>query len=183
MWYWIVMFVLLGGSAGMMAVSFNSIKKNKAYMAETGGTQKRRRREDDGDDGKPARRRRQETEEEPDSRPKKKKRRQWKIVLEDIDSWDKYTFTFYDAVGIGRGKDGSMYEKYLPILSDGRVSKIHCAIIHKGDKLYLKDEGSRNGTFLNGERIGEPEVLQRDDIIGLGETRLEVQRILRESDG
>ena len=117
MWYWIVMFVLLGGSAGMMAVSFNSIKKNKAYMAETGGTQKRRRREDDGDDGKPARRRRQETEEEPDSRPKKKKRRQWKIVLEDIDSWDNYTFTFYDAVGIGRGKDGSMYEKYLPILS------------------------------------------------------------------
>ena len=111
-----------------------------------------------------------------------RKKRQWKIVLEDIDSWDKYTFTFYDTVGIGRGKDGSMYEKYLPVTGDGRVSKIHCVIIHKGDKLYLKDEGSRNGTYLNGERLEGPVVIQRDDIIGVGESRFEVQRILRESE-
>ena len=50
------------------------------------------------------------------------------------------------------------------------------------DQLYLKDEGSRNGTYLNGERIDRPVVIQRDDIIGIGETRLEVQRILRESE-
>ena len=65
---------------------------------------------------------------------------------------------------------------------DGRVSKIHCVIIHRGDKLYLKDEGSRNGTYLNGERLDGPVVIQRDDIIGVGETRFEVQRILRESE-
>ena len=76
----------------------------------------------------------------------------------------------------------ALYEKYLPIIGDGRVSKLHCAIIHRGDKLYLKDEGSRNGTYLNGERIDRPVVIQRDDIIGIGETRLEVQRILRESE-
>ena len=101
---------------------------------------------------------------------------------EDIDTWDKYTFTFYDTIGIGRGKDGSMYEKYLPVSGDGRVSKIHCVIIRRGDKLYLKDEGSRNGTYLNGERLDSPAVIQRDDIIGVGETRFEVQRILRESE-
>ncbi len=184
MWYWIVMLILIGGSAAMLGVSFSSIKKNKAYAAEAGVGRSRRRRDDIEEeyDEPPRRRRRQEPEEEPERRPKRKKRRQWKIILEDIDSWDKYSFTFYDVVGIGRGRDGSMYEKYLPILGDGRISKIHCAIVHKGDKLYLKDEGSRNGTFLNGERISQPEVIQRDDIIGLGETRLEVQRILRESD-
>ena len=163
MWYWIVMFILIAGSIGMLGVSFSSIKKNKAIAAareESGGRRRRRRDEE-------------EEEDEYD---------QWKILLEDIDSWDKYTFTFYDTVGIGRGKDGSMYEKYLPIIGDGRVSKLHCAIIHKGDKLYLKDEGSRNGTYLNGERIDRPVVIQRDDIIGIGETRLEVQRILRESE-
>lgn len=186
MWYWIVMFVLIAGCAVMLAVSFNSIKKTKALAAETGGKRRRSRRdeydEDDEYDEPPRRRRRQEAEEVPASRPKKKKRRQWKIILEDIDSWDKYTFTFYDTVGIGRGKDGSMYEKYLPVMGDGRISKVHCVIIHRGDKLYLQDEGSRNGTFLNGELIDRPAAIQRDDIIGIGETRLEVQRILRESD-
>ena len=36
--------------------------------------------------------------------------------------------------------------------------------------------------FLNGTRIDRPVVIQRDDIIGIGETRLEIQRILRESE-
>ena len=55
-------------------------------------------------------------------------------------------------------------------------------IIHRGDKLYLKDEESRNGTFLNGRRVDRPIVIQKDDVIGVGETKLEVQRILRESE-
>lgn len=70
----------------------------------------------------------------------------------------------------------------FPLTSDGRISKLHCVIIHKNDKLYVKDEDSRNGTYLNGVRIDRPMEIQRDDIIGVGETRLEVQRILRESD-
>ena len=184
MWYWLVMIVLIAGSAAMLAVSFGSIKKNKALAAAGGGRRRVRRDEYDGDEYEepPRRRRRQEPVQEEPKRARRKKRRQWKILLEDIDSWDKYSFTFYDSVGIGRGKEGSMYEKYLPVTGDGRVSKMHCVIIHRGDKLYLKDEGSRNGTYLNGERIDKPVVIQRDDIIGLGETRLEVQKILRESE-
>ena len=188
MWYWIVMFILIAGSIGMLGVSFSSIKKNKAAAAAASRNGRRRRRDEDAEEEEEydvplRRRRRQETEpeEEQERRPRKKKR-QWKVILEDIDSWDKYSFTFYDSVGIGRGKDGSMYEKYLPVTGDGRVSKIHCVIIHKGDKLYLKDEGSRNGTYLNGERLEGPVVIQRDDIIGVGESRFEVQRILRESE-
>ena len=184
MWYWLVMIVLIAGSAAMLAVSFGGIKKNKALAAAGGGRRRVRRDEYDEDEYEepPRRRRRQEPVQEEPKRARRKKRRQWKILLEDIDSWDKYSFTFYDSVGIGRGKDGSMYEKYLPVTGDGRVSKMHCVIIHRGDKLYLKDEGSRNGTYLNGERIDKPVVIQRDDIIGLGETRLEVQKILRESE-
>ena len=33
MWYWIVMFILIAGSIGMLGVSFSSIKKNKAIAA------------------------------------------------------------------------------------------------------------------------------------------------------
>ena len=175
MWYWIVMIMLAIGSIIMLAVSFAGIKRRNDMAVNV-----RPQGRGYGDD-ELSRRPRNEAAKESQDRPRKKVRRQWKIILEDIDSWDKYTFTFYDSVGIGRGNDGSMYEKYLPLMRDGRISKVHCAIIHRGDSLYLKDEGSRNGTFLNGERLNGPVVLQRDDIIGLGETRLEVQRILRES--
>lgn len=184
MWYWIVMFVLVVGSIAMLAVAFMSIKKRNDRAVYAGGGKRGYAYDDEDDSDIPRRGRRREDDYPPEreERPRKKKKRQWKIVLEDIDSWDKYTFTFYDTVGIGRGKDGSMYEKYLPVTGDGRVSKIHCVIVHRGDKLYLKDEGSRNGTYLNGERLDRPVVIQRDDIIGVGETRLEVQRILRESE-
>lgn len=176
MWYWIVMFLLIIGSLGMLAVSFASIKKHNDMAVHVGESSYQH--SENPDYG--IRRTRGVRAEE--RRPHKKKRRQWKVIMEDIDSWDKYSFTFYDTVGIGRGKDGRGYEKYLPIMDDRRVSKIHCSIIHRGDKLYLKDEGSRNGTFLNGNRITSPVIIQRDDIIGVGETRLEIQRILRESE-
>lgn len=185
MWYWIVMFVLAAGSIAMLAGSFISIKKRNDRAVYAGGGRRGYVRDDDEDISDVPRRGRRGEDDYPrerEDRPRRKKKRQWKIVLEDIDSWDKYTFTFYDTVGIGRGRDGSMYEKYLPVSGDGRVSKLHCVIIHRGDKLYLKDEGSRNGTYLNGERLDGPTVIQRDDIIGVGETRLEVQRILRESE-
>ncbi len=186
MWYWIVMFLLIGGSICMLGISFAAIRRQNDMAVRVSSDTSRRRvqDEDEYDSGRPGGRTGRHTGDPRDAQrqPQRKKRRQWKIILEDIDSWEKYSFTFYDTVGIGRGKDGSMYEKYLPILNDGRVSKIHCVIVHRGDRLYLKDEGSRNGTYLNGTRIDEPVVIQRDDIIGAGETRLEVQRILRESE-
>ena len=202
MLYWIVLILLIIGIAALLGGTFVTIKKNKAEDALLRRKKIRRRNEDDYDeddypdddyddedddyDERPRRRRTQRAAERdmdaPAPRVRQKRRRQWKIILEDIDSWQKYSFIFYETVGIGRGKDGSMYEKYLPLPTDVRVSKVHCAIVHHGDKLYLKDEDSRNGTFLNGKRIDRPIVSQKDDVTGVGETRLEIQRILRESE-
>ena len=181
MWYWIIMAVLAVGCVIMLTVSFVSIGKRKAAAASGARRGNGRYDEDEEYDEAPRRRRRPQTAAPAQERRVKKQKLRWKILLEDIDSWDKYSFTFYDAVGIGRSQDGNMYEKFLPVIGDGRVSKLHCAIIRRGDKLYLTDEGSRNGTYLNGVRIDRPVVIQRDDIIGIGETRLEVQKILRES--
>ena len=182
MFYWIIMFILAAGCILMLGVSFAGMKKNSAAGVSRGRRGRGGYDEDEEDEyDEPPRRRQQAAAAPAQDRRARKQKLRWKILMEDIDSWDKYSFTFYDAVGIGRSQEGNMYEKFLPVIGDGRVSKLHCAIIRRGDKLYLKDEGSRNGTYLNGVRIDKPVVIQRDDIIGIGETRLEVQKILRES--
>lgn len=104
----------------------------------------------------------------------------WKVVLENLGNWQKSTFVFYENIGIGRGKSFPQFEKFLTVGDDPRVSKMHCAIIEKDQKLYLKDMGSRNGTYLNGKRITQPVLLQRDDVIGVGETEIEIQSMMRE---
>ena len=108
-------------------------------------------------------------------------KRRWKIVLEDVDQQDQYSFIFYDSLGIGRVSASSDYDKFLSLPEDLRVSKVHCAIIRSGDKLYLRDEGSKNHTYLNGKQIHKPIVIQKEDVITVGETRLEVVKILRET--
>ncbi len=109
-------------------------------------------------------------------------KKQWKLILENLETWEKYTFIFYDNIGIGRGRRTPEFEKYISIQDDPRISKLHCAIIRNEDKLYLKDMDSRNGTYLNGKQIHRPVVIQRDDVIGIGETKIEIKKILREHD-
>lgn len=55
-------------------------------------------------------------------------------------------------------------------LPDGSASRNHAIVQHTdaGD-LYLTDLGSRNGTFVNGRRLTAPVVLQRGDIISIGD--------------
>lgn len=123
-------------------------------------------------------RRSREGQDRPDEAQVRKKL--WKLSLENLTTWQKSTFVFYENLGIGRGRSVPQFEKFLSIGDDPRVSKLHCAIIQKEDKLYLKDMGSRNGTYLNGKRVTQPVLLQRDDVIGMGETEIEIQSMMRE---
>jgi two-component system, cell cycle response regulator len=54
-------------------------------------------------------------------------------------------------------------------LVDEGISRFHCRIKVEGDHLYLEDLQSRNGTFLNGERIARRK-LEDGDKIQLGRT-------------
>lgn len=119
-------------------------------------------------------------EEEEEYIPPKPVRKQWKLILEDLDTWEKRSIIFYDNIGIGRKRESDQFEKYYLIKEDPRASKLHCAIISRDGKLYLKDMGSRNGTYLNGEKLERPTILQKEDIIGVGETQIEIKKVMKE---
>ncbi|HEY7294199.1 MAG TPA: FHA domain-containing protein [Dehalococcoidia bacterium] len=53
------------------------------------------------------------------------------------------------------------------VLLDDRVSRQHARITFEDGGYVLRDLGSRNGTFLNGRRITQPEPLHHRDVIGL----------------
>lgn len=46
-----------------------------------------------------------------------------------------------------------------------RVSRRHCQLGWRGDRPYLKDLGSQNGTLVNGKRIHEHQLEDKDEIV------------------
>jgi len=57
---------------------------------------------------------------------------------------------------------------------DSEVSRRHATVYEAGGTLMLRDDGSANGTFLNGQRVAMPTVLSPGDQIQLGRTVLSV---------
>lgn len=74
---------------------------------------------------------------------------------------------------IGRGDDCHMRPK-----SDA-ISRNHCAILVKEDCVVIRDLNSRNGTYVNGERIQGDCELKAGDKIGIG--KLEFEAVIKES--
>lgn len=192
MLYWVIIGILI---AAIIAVIFFTIskllKEKKDYNQFEGRYHSEDDYDDDYDDEEDDDEEEDDYEPEPRCRPVREQaerrtssapaKRRWKIILEDVDQQDQYSFIFDDSLGIGRVSASSEYDKFLSLPEDLRVSKVHCAIIRSGDKLYLRDEGSKNHTYLNGKQIHKPIVIQKEDVITVGETRLEVVKILRET--
>jgi PAS domain-containing protein len=61
------------------------------------------------------------------------------------------------------------------VLPSGRVSKRHCVVLLVAGRLLVRDEGSINGTFVNGTMTKERE-LRAGDRISVGEFVLQVAR-------
>jgi pSer/pThr/pTyr-binding forkhead associated (FHA) protein len=54
-------------------------------------------------------------------------------------------------------------------VDDPTVSRRHCSIDTDGEAVWVRDIGSMNGTYINGEKIGQPQfVLHDGDVLRLG---------------
>lgn len=67
------------------------------------------------------------------------------------------------TITLGRAHDNDI------VLDEAVVSRRHAAVVRKDVDYHLRDLGSKNGTFLNGRRIGNKEhLLQHGDEIHIG---------------
>lgn len=54
------------------------------------------------------------------------------------------------------------------VIGSGKVSRKHCRIEIEGDKAFVVDEGSRNGTFVNGQKVEGRRALKAGDKVVVG---------------
>jgi pSer/pThr/pTyr-binding forkhead associated (FHA) protein len=74
-------------------------------------------------------------------------------------------------VAIGRGRDCE-----LTLITDS-ASRRHAEVYPEGAEFYVRDLGSKNGTFVNGQPVTRPHALRPGDRIGVGTSTITFCRV------
>jgi hypothetical protein len=83
--------------------------------------------------------------------------------------WSDRSIEVDAAVVIGRGEDCAV------ILDDPLVSRRHATVVKLESDLWVSDLGSRNGVFVNEERVQERHRLVHGDVLRVGSQELRVE--------
>lgn len=67
---------------------------------------------------------------------------------------------------------GKSSTNLVSLQHDSTVSRLHAVLENLGSAWSLRDVGSRNGTFVNGEKISNERVLRPGDEVRVGNSRL-----------
>lgn len=78
------------------------------------------------------------------------------------------SFSLGDRVRLGRAVGNDIR------LADSRVSRHHAVLERLGQEYLITDQGSSNGTYVNGMRIRQPILLHSGDTITIGDTQFTV---------
>lgn len=96
--------------------------------------------------------------------PEAQPRANLKILLPTGDAFDREVDG--EETQIGKGPRNDL------VIADPSVSTAH-SVLRRGKEGYtIADLGSRNGTFVNGERVTSPRRLTHGDLIGMGLSKL-----------
>ena len=61
------------------------------------------------------------------------------------------------------------------VIGAGYVSGRHARFTLMGQNLFVEDLGSTNGTYVNGQPIGEPVALKSNDVVTVGDVAIRVR--------
>ena len=68
------------------------------------------------------------------------------------------------------------------VLKDPAVSRIHLEIfINDEDKVFVTDKNSVNGTYINGNRITETQIIGKHDVVKAANTIVNWKRFILDS--
>ena len=88
------------------------------------------------------------------------------ITIESADGTRQRFHLWKERVTVGRARSCDVF------LPDQWLSRQHAEIRRKSGDYFVADLESKNGTLLNGERVGEERRLRHGDVISLGEHHL-----------
>jgi pSer/pThr/pTyr-binding forkhead associated (FHA) protein len=92
----------------------------------------------------------------------------WKLTIEDDDGQQTALDLSLEEYTVGRAEDQSIR------LTERNISRKHAILRMGPDGWQLEDQGSYNGTFVNGERVVEAVDLSSGDTVQLGDYRIEL---------
>lgn len=98
----------------------------------------------------------------------------WEVLFVDLKTFEQYRYRFVDYMRIGRTPPEKAGEVKFVLANDLMASSNHAIIYVKDSEFIIEDTGSTNHTFVNGERIDQPTVLEQGSVVKFGDTRLQV---------
>lgn len=91
----------------------------------------------------------------------------FKLILKDSEGGEA-NFPLAKSAVIGREK------KCEIVINDKKVSRQHTRLTVSQNEAFVEDLGSRNGTFVNGEKISKKIKLSAGDLITIGTSKLRI---------
>ncbi len=105
---------------------------------------------------------------------KESARRYWTIMLDDMGTGERHTFTFSFELLIGRTPPKNASQVKFVLGRDTTVSGEHSRIYEMRNRLVIEDLGSRNSTYLNGMRVDQPTEIPMWGQIRIGQSSFRV---------
>jgi pSer/pThr/pTyr-binding forkhead associated (FHA) protein len=87
------------------------------------------------------------------------------VIVHGPEGQQRYEFKQRD-ITIGRSSEGDI------VLRRTDISRRHARILVREDRFIVLDLKSENGTYINSQRIGSPQVAQPSDQISIGDYTL-----------
>lgn len=82
---------------------------------------------------------------------------------------ESHQITVKDRAAIGRNKSCQ-----LSFDNDSALSGVHCSILYHDGAVFVRDEGSTNGTFVNGVPIVGEFKVEKDDVLLIGSSEFRI---------